>query len=48
MRKIFSDYGLFALALVAGSFGIMLFMSFVFNESNSLNFILDNWISHLI
>lgn len=48
MRKVFSDYALFVLALVAGTFGVGLFMSLIFNESNSLNLILENWISHLI
>ena len=49
MRKLFSEYGMFAIALVCGIISIAMFASVVFSkDANSLNAMLQNWIDHLV
>ena len=49
MRRLFSEYGLLAVVMVAGIMAIMMFtMVFFKNDANSLSNIFQVWVNHLI
>ncbi len=48
MRKIFSSYGLFILALFSSVVGINIFINVILNGDSSLFSLVKNWINSLI